>query len=105
MFSVYYRLSPETPFPGAVEDVVGVYEELLKTYKPHNIGIFGTSAGAIVSAEVLVKLRQLNLPMPAALGFIPVSPISAAPHRGLATAIHIEWLFGRHCSRGSQRIA
>ena len=66
--SVYYRLAPENPFPAAVEDVVAVYKELLKTYKPQNIGIFGTSAGAILTGEVVVRLRQLGLPLPAALG-------------------------------------
>jgi epsilon-lactone hydrolase len=67
--SVYYRLAPENPFPAAVDDVVGVYKELLKTYKPQNIGIFGTSAGAILTAEVTSKLKQSGLPLPAALGF------------------------------------
>ncbi len=66
--SVYYRLAPENPFPAAVDDVVGVYKELLKTYNPHNIGIYGTSAGAILTAEVAVRLKQLGLPLPAALG-------------------------------------
>ena len=66
--SVYYRLAPENPFPAAVDDVVAVYKELLKTYKPHNIGIYGTSAGAILTAEVAVRLKQLGLPLPAALG-------------------------------------
>lgn len=66
--SVYYRLAPENPFPAAVDDVVAVYKELLKTYKPRGIGIFGTSAGAILTAEVAVKLKQLGLPLPAALG-------------------------------------
>jgi len=66
--SVYYRLAPENPFPAAVDDVVAVYKELLKTYKPHSIGIFGTSAGAILTAEVSVRLKQLGLPLPAALG-------------------------------------
>ena len=66
--SVYYRLAPENPFPAAVDDVVAVYKELLKTYKPQNIGIFGTSAGAILTAEVAAKLKQLGLPLPAALG-------------------------------------
>ncbi len=66
--SVYYRLAPENPFPAAVDDVVAVYRELLKTYKPGSIGIFGTSAGAILTCEVVVKLKQLRLPLPAALG-------------------------------------
>jgi len=66
--SVYYRLAPENPFPAAVDDVVAVYKELLKTYKPHSIGVFGTSAGAILTGEVAAKLKQLGLPLPAALG-------------------------------------
>lgn len=66
--AVLYRLSPESPFPAAVDDSVAVYKELLKTYKPQHIVIYGTSAGAILTAEVAVKLKQLGLPMPAALG-------------------------------------
>jgi epsilon-lactone hydrolase len=69
VISVYYRLAPEHPFPAAVDDAVAVYKELLKTYKPENIGIFGTSAGAILSAEALVRFKQLGLPLPSALGF------------------------------------
>jgi acetyl esterase/lipase len=53
--SVYYRLAPENPFPAAVEDVVAVYKELLKTYQPKNVGIFGTSAGAILTAEAMAR--------------------------------------------------
>jgi acetyl esterase/lipase len=45
-----------------------VYKELLKSYKPKNIVIYGTSAGAILTGEVAVKIKQLGLPMPAALG-------------------------------------
>jgi epsilon-lactone hydrolase len=70
--SVYYRLAPENPFPAAVDDVVAVYKELLKTHKPKNVAIFGTSAGAILTAEVAVKLKQLDLPLPAALGLFSV---------------------------------
>ena len=66
--SVYYRLAPESPFPAAVDDVVAVYKELLKTYQPRSIGIFGTSAGAILAGEVAVRLKQSGLPLPAALG-------------------------------------
>jgi monoterpene epsilon-lactone hydrolase len=70
--SVYYRLAPENPFPAPVDDVVAVYKELLKSYRPNHIGIFGTSAGAILTAEVAVRLKQLNLPLPAALGLFSV---------------------------------
>jgi epsilon-lactone hydrolase len=66
--AVLYRLAPEFPFPAAVDDSVAVYKELLKTYKPDHIIIYGTSAGAILTAEVAVKLKQLGLPQPAALG-------------------------------------
>ena len=66
--AVLYRLAPEFPFPAAVEDAVAVYQELLKTYKPDHIIVYGTSAGAILTAEVAVKLKQLGLPLPAALG-------------------------------------
>ncbi len=66
--SVYYRLAPENPFPSAVDDVVAVYKDLLKTYKPKSIGIFGTSAGAILTCEVTARLKQVGLPLPGALG-------------------------------------
>ena len=66
--AVLYRLAPENPFPAGVDDAIAVYKELLKTYKPSHIVIYGTSAGAIMTGEVAVKLKQLGLPMPAALG-------------------------------------
>ena len=66
--SVLYRLAPEHPFPAAVDDTVAVYKELLKTYPAKHIGLYGTSAGAILTGEVAVRLRQLGLPLPGALG-------------------------------------
>ena len=67
--SVLYRLAPEHPFPAAVDDVVTVYREMLKTYSASHIGLYGTSAGAILAAETAMRLRKEGLPMPAALGF------------------------------------
>lgn len=68
VIAVLYRLAPEHPFPAAVDDTVAVYKELLKSYKPQNIGLYGTSAGAILTAETAVRLKQLDLPLPGALG-------------------------------------
>ncbi len=66
--AVLYRLAPENPFPAGVDDAIAVYKELLKTHKPDRVVIYGTSAGATLTAEVAVKLKTLGLPMPAALG-------------------------------------
>ena len=66
--SVLYRLAPEHPFPAAVDDVVAVYRELLKTYAPRHIGIFGSSAGAGLTIQAAVRLAHLKLPVPGALG-------------------------------------
>jgi acetyl esterase/lipase len=66
--AILYRLAPEHPFPAAVDDTVAVYKELLKTYKPDHIALYGTSAGAILTAQSAVRFRQLGLPLPGALG-------------------------------------
>jgi epsilon-lactone hydrolase len=66
--AVLYRLAPEHPFPAGLDDCVAVYKELLKTYKPSHIAVYGTSAGAILTAEMASDLRRLGLPEPGALG-------------------------------------
>ncbi len=68
VIAVLYRLAPEHPFPAGLDDAIAVYRELLKTHKPKNIGIYGTSAGAILTAEVTSEIKQLGLPMPGATG-------------------------------------
>jgi acetyl esterase/lipase len=78
--AVLYRLAPEHPFPAAVDDGVAVYKELLKSYEPNHIVIYGTSAGAALTAEIAVRLKQLGLPLPAALGIF--SSLDSFAHMG-----------------------
>ncbi len=66
--AVLYRLAPEHTFPAGLDDAVAVYRELLKTHRPQDIAVFGTSAGAILTAELAVQLHKLGVPEPAALG-------------------------------------
>jgi epsilon-lactone hydrolase len=89
--SVYYRLAPEYPFPAAVDDTVAVHRELLKTYKPQNMGLFGTSAGAVLTGEVAVALRHRNLPLPAALGIFSGTGDMSQP--GDSRALYTIWGF------------
>jgi monoterpene epsilon-lactone hydrolase len=69
VLAIDYRLAPETPFPGAVDDTIAVYRELLKTYSPKHLALYGSSAGAVLSAQAAVRARELGLPLPAVLGF------------------------------------
>ena len=68
VISVDYRMLPDYPFPAGLDDVVAVYKDALKTYKPKNIAFFGTSAGSGLAAAAMLKFRELNLPLPSVIG-------------------------------------
>jgi acetyl esterase/lipase len=95
--AVLYRLAPEHPFPAGVDDGVAVYKELLKSYKPSHIVIYGTSAGAALTAEIAVRLKQLGLPMPAALGIF--STLDSFAHMGDSWSIFTLSGFKGHLSQ------
>ena len=69
VIAVEYRLAPQYPFPAAVDDAVAIYQHALKQYAPKKIGVYGTSAGAVLTAQMVVEARRLGLPLPAVLGF------------------------------------
>jgi monoterpene epsilon-lactone hydrolase len=66
--TVDYRLAPENAWPSTSEDVSAVYQALLKTYRPENIGIYGCSAGGVITAQMIPWLRTHGLPPPGAIG-------------------------------------
>ena len=66
--SVDYRQGPEHRFPAASEDVATVYRHLLKDHEPEQIGIFGCSAGGILTAQAVAWFNAHNLPQPGAVG-------------------------------------
>jgi epsilon-lactone hydrolase len=70
VISVDYRMGPEHVFPTASIDVATVYRELLRTYPPENIGVFGHSAGGWLTAQALAWFQQEQLPMPGAIAII-----------------------------------
>ena len=68
IISVDYRQGPEHVFPAASEDVATVYRYLLKSYQPEQIGIFGCSAGGILTAQSVAWFDAHDLPQPGAIG-------------------------------------
>ena len=73
VISVNYTMFPEGRFPDASRDVATVYRELLKTHKPSQIGIYGCSAGALLTGQSMAWFQKENLPAPAVIGMFSQS--------------------------------
>jgi monoterpene epsilon-lactone hydrolase len=62
-----YRLAPEHPFPGALEDALAAYRWLLaQGVLPAQIVFAGESAGGGLVLATLIAARDQGLPLPAA---------------------------------------
>jgi acetyl esterase/lipase len=70
--SVDYRMAPDFPFPAGLDDAVAVWKAMLSGNDPKRMAVFGTSAGGGLTLALMLKLRELGLPFPAALA--PGSP-------------------------------
>ncbi len=63
-----YRLAPEHPFPAAVEDAVATYQWILdQGVAPERIRVAGDSAGGGLTLALMLRLKELQKPLPAKL--------------------------------------
>ena len=62
-----YTLSTESPFPTALNELLAVYQELLKTLPAKLIAVGGSSAGGNLTLALVHKLKAIGLPVPGAL--------------------------------------
>ncbi|CAL1694181.1 unnamed protein product [Somion occarium] len=74
LFSVDYRLAPETRFPGPLHDAVSAYFRMIDDLhiSPSNIIVVGDSAGGGLSLALMMYLRDNGYPLPG--GAILMSP-------------------------------
>jgi epsilon-lactone hydrolase len=71
--TIDYREGPANKHPAASRDVAAVYQELLKTFKPENVGIYGCSAGGNLTAMSVAWFQKHSLPRPGAIGIFCAS--------------------------------
>jgi acetyl esterase/lipase len=68
--AVDYRLQPEHSVQDGVDDILTVYRDALKTYRPENIGIYGCSAGGRMTGLATTAIIRQKLPLPGAIGIL-----------------------------------
>lgn len=86
--TVDYRQAPEAVYPAATDDAVAVYRALLKAYRPENIGVYGSSAGGMLTAQLVARLQKEQLPAPAAIAIMA----AGATKRGASDSAY--WVLG-----------
>ena len=67
VIGVDHRLMPEGTLADSLTDIGAVYQEVIKTYGADNVGVYGCSNGANLSASLMPWLSQNGLPLPGAI--------------------------------------
>lgn len=78
---VDYRLAPEHQYPAQLNDALAVYRALLdRGIDVKKFALVGDSAGGNLGLVLMLRLRELNMPLPAA--FVSYSPWTDLTHSG-----------------------
>lgn len=67
VLSVDYRLSPDAPYPAALDDAVAAWRAVVAEADPRCLAIGGLSAGGGLALALLLRIKGEGLPMPAAV--------------------------------------
>lgn len=102
IFVADYRLAPEHPFPAALDDAVAAYRALCSEgCDPVHMALIGDSAGGGLALATALRLRELGLPLPAALVLFSPWVDLGQPERGVEPAgevmVSLPWT--NECSR------
>lgn len=94
--AIDYRQSPDHVFPAALDDSICAYQALLaQGYPPESIFIMGDSAGGNLCLSTLLKIKQLQLPHPAAaVALSPWSDLSNSGESVITNARHDSYIPG-----------
>jgi acetyl esterase/lipase len=89
VISIDYRMPPDFPYPAAMDDAMAAWREAVKMHDPRNMAIFGTSTGGGMTLAMILRAKQENLPLPAAIA--PGTPWSDLTETGDTYKTN-EWL-------------
>lgn len=67
VLSIDYRMAPDHPAPAAMDDIIAVWREVLKTHRPARVALGGTSAGGTLTLVATLRMKDLGLALPGAL--------------------------------------
>jgi epsilon-lactone hydrolase len=70
VIAVEYALAPERTFPAAVDDTLAVFRTLRQDIAADRIGIYGCSAGGVLTAQTVARLVAECEPIPGAIAML-----------------------------------